>query len=164
MPQDSLPQRQKTMQGCKRCGSIKELSAPGKTCLKGGPPFVGGGPRGGGPRDMPGGGGPSSLVPCGDVWCIIGGGGPGRPGGPDETRPNNPTDFGGPETHRTTTSYSYNRNVRAITDLHLAPWQHLVNNNRSKFYCSSWPFSPNFSATTRFSSKLHICTPLTSIT
>jgi len=46
--------------------NINNVSVPGKTCLGSGPPFAGGGPRGGGPRDTPGGGGPGNLVPCGD--------------------------------------------------------------------------------------------------
>jgi len=50
------------------------MSVPGINCLGGGPPFAGGGPRGGGPRETPGGGGPGSLVPCGDEWGTNGGG------------------------------------------------------------------------------------------
>ena len=53
---------------------LPKNSVPGS--LVGGPPFAGGGgPRWGGPKLTPGGGGPGSLAPCGDVWDTNGGGG-----------------------------------------------------------------------------------------
>jgi len=72
------------------------FSVPGNICLGRGPPSGGGGPRSGGPRDTPGGGGPSNLVPCGDDWGPNDGGGAGRPD-PEELRLC-PPGFGGPET------------------------------------------------------------------
>ena len=59
----------------------------------GGPPFAGGGgPRWGGPRETPGGGGPGNLAPCGEVCDTNGGGGSAECPDPVEPRVS-PPDF-----------------------------------------------------------------------